>query len=346
VIDDQKRAGNERFKGEIDDCRVQIRQVYRRVRYTGRPVIVRLNDPDRKGAGRVAKNRVVALFIGCTVIGMAAIPNRCNYGLLPQVIDRIEQDGFLNTIALYYFCYRFMTEHYSLDYFRMFRTELAENGFRFPNPELKNLYLLAINFCIRKMNEGNEPFIQEGWELYNEGLEKGFLLENKRLSPFTFNNIVAFGIKLHLYDDVERFIHKYREFLEATQQEAYVSFNLARLEYQRKHYDKALQYLQTADFKDLVNNLIAKTLLLKIYYELDEFDLLESHLDSFRSFIRRRELSDYHRQNYQNIIALVKKLTSIRPGDREALSLLRKRIEETVILTEREWLIEQLDKMP
>jgi hypothetical protein len=283
----------------------------------------------------------------CTQISHQAVfKTSYAFGLLPKVLDEVEHNGFLQVpaIALYYYCYRFLTEQYSLDYFQKFRAELRQNGRFFPDTELKELYLLAINYCIRKINEGTEPFTREGWELYQEGLEKGFLLENKRLSPFTFNNIVAFGIKLGLYAEVEQFIRAYNTFLETGLQESLLSFNLARLEYKRGHHAAALRLLQTADFKDLVNNIIAKTLLLKIYFELEEFDLLESHLDTFRQFIRRRELSDYHRHNYLNIINFVKKITGLPPGNRPEKALLRTEIEQAGVLTERDWLLEQLER--
>lgn len=283
----------------------------------------------------------------CTQLSHQAVfKTRYDFGLLPRVLEDVETGGHLNTpaVALYYYCYRFLTEQYSLEYFRRFRAELRQNGNAFPDGELKGLYLFAINFCIRKLNEGSEPFIREGWELYQEGLAKGFLLEHGRLSGFTFNNVVAFGIKLEAFREVEIFIQKYRKVLEPAQQEGFVNFNLARLEYSRHQFSAALRLLQTADFKDLINNLIAKTLQLKIYYELGEFDLLESHLDSFRTFIRRRELSDYHRANFTNIIGLVRKLTALPPGEKQAKSALRTAIENTEILTERDWLLDMLGK--
>jgi hypothetical protein len=77
--------------------------------------------------------------------------------------------------------------------------------------------------------------------------------------------------------------------------------------------------------------------------ESDEFDLLESHLDSFRLFIRRREVSDYHRTNFQNIIGFVRKQLALPLGDRREREKLRKAIEAEAILTEREWLLGNLN---
>ncbi|MBK8427398.1 MAG: hypothetical protein IPL27_16105 [Lewinellaceae bacterium] len=332
---------NARFHRKMLDYQVEIVQFQTRTVRTGE---LPLQD---------ISNSIDILYLAeklrhsCTQISHQAVfKTSYVFGLLPNVLDQVESDNYLQVpaIALYYYCYRFLTEPVSLLYFQKFRTELQQNGHFFPDTELKDLYLLAINYCIRKINEGGEPFIREGWELYREGLEKGFLLENRRLSPFTFNNIVAFGIKLGVYADVEQFIRHYQSFLEPAQQESLVSFNLARLEYKRGNHNTALRLLQTADFKDLVNNMIAKTLLLKIYFELEEFDLLESHLDTFRQFIRRRELSDYHRRNYLNVITFVKKITALPPANRTEKTALRTEIEQAEVLTEREWLLEQLER--
>lgn len=278
----------------------------------------------------------------CTQLSHQAVyRTRYDLGLLPFVVEEVERGSYLQVpaIALYYYCFRFLTEQYSLTWFQKFRAELLENERLFPASELKGLYLLATNFCIRQLNEGNAAFVAEGWKLYQEGLSRGFLIEHGRISSFTFNNIVAFGIRLDAFAEVEIFIRQYQDYLDPAQQKSFVDFNLARLEYKRNNLSKAMQYLQTADFKDLVNNLIAKTLLLKIYYQLGELEALESHLDSFRQFISRRELSEYHRKNYTNIVAVVKKMLSLAPDDAKGRAALREKIKTTEVLTEREWLL-------
>ncbi|MCB0520674.1 MAG: hypothetical protein H6577_22880 [Lewinellaceae bacterium] len=281
----------------------------------------------------------------CTQLSHQAVfKMKYDFGLLPNVIGEVEQGGYLDTpaVALYYFCFRFLTKADGLPFFLKFREELRQHGHYFPDDELKDLYLLAINFCIRKLNEGEVPFIKEGWELYQDGLEKGFLIEHGRLSAFTFNNVVAFGIRLKEYQQVERFIEKYQSKLDPSQQESFVHFNHARLEYAKGDLKGALGYLQTADFSDLVNNLIAKTLQMRIYFEMGEFDLLDSHLDSFRSFIRRRELSDFHHRNYTNIISYMKKIMTVPPGDRAASNKLRQQIQDEKLLSEKSWMLKQI----
>jgi len=118
---------------------------------------------------------------------------------------------------------------------------------------------------------------------------------------------------------------------------------LARLEYARKNYDVVLDLLQKSNYRDLLTNLGAKTLLLKIYFETDEFDLLHSHLDAMKHYIRRKHIMGYHRKNYMNIVRFAQRLMSLNPYDSKEKIQLKKRIEEEEILTEREWFLAQLD---
>ena len=281
----------------------------------------------------------------CTQLTHQAVSTtKYDLGLLPKVLEEIEKGDYLNypALATYYYCYRFLTEEYNLDRFLQFRQQLQENQTFFPEEELKDLFLLAINFCIRQINAGQLPFYRQAWELYQEGLKTNYLLENDRLSYFTFNNIVATSIQLEEYDWLESFIENYQGRLEASYRQNVVNFNRARLAYANGDYKKSMLLLQNSEYKDLINNLISKTLLLKIYFELQEFDLLESHLDSLNNFIRRRDVSDYHRKNYLNIIRFVRKLVALEPYNKGKSLQLRNEIETTEILSEKEWLLEQV----
>jgi len=267
-----------------------------------------------------------------------------NYGLLPHFMEVIEQEKYLKipAIAIYYYCYRFLSEQEGTIYFQKFKKILFENKSMFDVQEMKVLYLSAINFCIRKLNQGDKNFTAEIFKLYQDGLQAGYFLENGILSRFTFDNVIATGIVLEEFDWLEKFIATYSEKLEDEYRNATVSFNLARLEFTRRNFEKALLHLQNAENKDLVNNIISKTLLTKIYFELEEYDALFSHLDSFQIFIRRREVSDFHRTNYMNIIRFVKKIVGLPEMDKKGRKSLKKEIEMEEVLTEREWLLSKI----
>lgn len=281
----------------------------------------------------------------CTQLSHRAVfKTDYDFGLLNAWVHSLENSPTLKVpaVSLYYYCYLFLTEKENQEYFRKFRNLLSIHRENFPQDELKNLYRAAINYCIRQMNAGSTEFTLEGWNLFQEGLQSEIFIENSQLSRFTFDNVVAVGLRLKKYTAVEHFIEKYKSKLAKNYRADTVKFNFARLEFDRKDYDRALYHLNTFQPADLVNQLITRTLLLKIYYESGAFDLLDSHLNNFRLFIRRREVSDYHRLNFSNIISFVKKELSLPPGNRQEREKLRAAIENEAVLTERAWLLGNL----
>ena len=267
-----------------------------------------------------------------------------HFGLLDAAIQFIEANDLLKhpAISIYYYCYQSLLYPEKDHYFLQFKQIMLDHEDYFPKEEIRDLYILSINYCIKRVNENKHDYIKVGLDLYKSGLKNAFLIEDNRISRFTFNNIVAMALKMKEYEWARAFIEQYDSYLEKKYRDSTVSFNLARLNYEIKSYDEALKHLQLSDFKDLLNNLIAKSLMMKIYYELSEIDLLDSHLDTMRIFIKRKNVIGYHQKNYLNIIHFTKKLVGLNPYDRKEKLALREAIFKEEILTEKEWLLEMI----
>jgi hypothetical protein len=266
------------------------------------------------------------------------------FGLLQSIFDYIEQTQLLDlpAVALYYHACHFLADPSGEDHFFRFRNTLTAHAGVFPQEELRTLYLLAINFGVKKSNEGGLTWFRETFELYREALDRDLLLENGHLSRFAYNNIVVVALRLDELDWTETFIHQYKTHVERAYREQAFNLNLARLAYRRRDYGTALLQLQGADYKDLINSLNAKILLLKIYFETEETDLLESHLESMKTYIHRQDTIGYHRENYLNIVRFTRALVRMNPNDAGERKALREKIETASVLSEREWLLEQL----
>ncbi len=242
-------------------------------------------------------------------------------------------------VSVYLNCFRMLSQPADESFFQAFKMDLLRNDGHFAPDEMKNLYLMAINYCIRCLNEGAEQYYREVLDLYQPGIESGYLFENGFLSRFTYHNIVAAGLRAGELDWVRQFIHSHKNSLQRRYRESSFSFNLARLEYTLRHFDPVLSLLQKANYADPLLNLAAKTLLMKTYYEQAEYDLLQSHLDAMRNYIRRKKVIGYHKKNYQNIVRYTEKLLKINMLDKPAMEKLRTAIEREEVLTEKEWLL-------
>jgi hypothetical protein len=198
---------------------------------------------------------------------------------------------------------------------------------------------------LNQQKSNYEAYFKELFELYRAGLQHGFLLEGSILSPFAFKNIVTIALQVKEFDWTTHFIQNYQSYLSPEHRDTYVNFGLSKLRFEQKRYDEALILLQEVDYADIFLNLSSKLMQLKIYYELHEFDVLESFLNSFRTYVNRKkqsgDLRSYHQENYLNIIRLTQKLLTYNPFDKKEKVKLRDEIEKTKV-TERKWLLDQL----
>lgn len=281
----------------------------------------------------------------CFLLSHQAVYKReYDFGLLEEVLLHVKRKKLLRfpAIALYYHCYHALAGLEPEQHFTHFKEALLQQARHFPPDELRDLYLLALNYCIRQLNAGREAYAREGLDLYREGFRTGMLLQEGQVSRFTYRNAVAMALKEGELSWAETFIHEYRNKLPKEHRESMYSFSLARLAYVRRQYGKALELLQRSEYQDLLLNLAAKTLMLKVFYELEEYDTLEAHLEAMKVFLRRKDIIGYHRRNYRNIIRYTQKLLHLNRHDRQEAARLRQLIEAEEVLTEKAWLLEQL----
>ncbi|NJL75765.1 MAG: hypothetical protein HC892_12840 [Saprospiraceae bacterium] len=231
--------------------------------------------------------------------------------------------------------------------FQELKGKLKEYKQYFKPDELRELYLLVINYCIRRANmTGKRDFFVDAFQIYKLGIETSILIDQNGLDRFLFRNIISVGGNIKEFEWVEQFIQKYQVYLEPQYKDSFVNFGFGLLYYQTKQYDKAMQYLAQYEHDDVLLNLNSKSMLMKIYYEREEADSLESLLDSFKVYLRRKkEVGDNHRILYNNLIKFTRKLLRANPYDAKKKEKLREEIMEANPLVNKEWFLEQLEKM-
>lgn len=261
-----------------------------------------------------------------------------------ELIAQAERPEFAGVpaVAIFLYCYRMLRFPTDETHFQQFKSLLLDQSGRFSEEEMHGLYILAINYCVRRLNSGGDRFFREAFDLYREGLGKGYLFEDGMLSRFTYHNIVAIGLRLGELEWVRFFIGEYKNRLEKHYRESAFSYNLARLEYESGHHDHVLELLQKANYRDPLLNLAAKTLLLKTYFDLGEYDLLQSHLDAMRNYVHRKRVIGYHRTNYLNIMRYTEKLMRLNPSNKKDAEALLRAVEQEEVLTEKPYFIKIL----
>jgi hypothetical protein len=245
-------------------------------------------------------------------------------------------------IAVYYHSFFSLQQPDESSHFFALKTLLSEQWQAFPQAEIRDIYRIAINYCIKKQNKGEIAFIREGFELYKMGIENEILLENGELSVFTYNNVHLLADKLGEFDWIIRFLERYKSLLPVAQREHHYQFNLAQFYFRRKQYAQAMPLLQTLEFVDTLHNLDARKMLLVMYYDLGEFKALDALIDSFSAYLQRQKEINYHKESFSNLIKFTKKLLIINTLSKLEKQQLEVEIQNCAILAEKAWLLGKL----
>jgi len=216
----------------------------------------------------------------------------------------------------------------------------------FSNSDLYDLFTYLLNYCVRKINAGNQDFFYQLFDLYKIALDKKILLDKDRIDFQHYKNIIAISLKVKEYDWAEYFIQNYTEFLIEDKRENARNFNLANLYFSQQKYDKVIEQLSTVQYKNHFYALGCKTILLKTYFELKEYQALDSLIDSFRIYIRRnKRISKEVQQQYLNLLRFTKKLAGILPRDKQGIEKINNQIQNCKALAGKNWVLEKVNEL-
>lgn len=281
----------------------------------------------------------------CNLLGHQNLQSvEYDFGLLEPVLNYIKEKKLdqVSVLDLYYNCYFSLAEPEEDLYFFKFRDLLSAQEKLLSVTETGELYLRLLNQYIRRINQGQNHYLEAVFKLYQSGIERGYLFEGEYLSRFIYRNAVFSGLKLQKFTEVYDFMYEYKNKLDGAYRDSTFYFCLTRYHYAVGDMGKAIDLLQQYNYKDLLSNLAAKTLMAKIYFEQNERDVLEYFLISFTAVVKRKKGLGYHRASFLNFISILKKINKLADYDPENRKKLIAKIKVTHPLTERNWLLKKL----
>lgn len=212
-----------------------------------------------------------------------------------------------------------------------------------PPPEARDVFMSAINFAIRRHNRGESAYTRLALELYRAALEQGVLADEGRLPRYTFINIFNLAQLAGETAWAQVFIEDYRYLLPEADRENIHRYCEAGLHFRQGNYSRVLELLRAVEFTEVFINLDVRKMLLRSYFELEEWAALHSLLDSFRLYLRRQKDLGYHREGYLSLIRFTKKL--MRAGRQVSATgdQLAAQIRAAQFVAERDWLLRKLE---
>ncbi len=222
----------------------------------------------------------------------------------------------------------------------------------FSKDELQNIYNHLQNHCIEQINAGRQSYLQKALELYRLQLDKGLLLDERGFLPeWHYKNITTIGLRLGEKAWIEKFLQQFKEHLPPDSREEAFRFNLASWHYAVGQYDQVLKLLSQLEYSDFRYYLGAKALLLRTYYELEEYEALNALADAFRQYLKRnRILSNERIRAFRKLLRFTRRALLLKINKdftkkethQKAVEKLRKDIELAGPVINKEWLLQKL----
>lgn len=267
---------------------------------------------------------------------------------LESIEKYMQQTDYLAepAIEIYYLILKTLTHPDEETHYFNLKAKLAANLDKFPQQELNDMYIFARNYCAKRINSGDTKYLSEIFDLYKTLIENQIIYINGYLSQWDYKNIVSVGLRLEEYEWVHRFIEDYRSQIKPEERENAYTYNLAIYHYHLGEYDKTLELLRDVEFTDVYYHLDCKSLLMKTYFELEEFEPLHSLMDAFYAYLRRNKMiSNYQRTSYSNFLSFVKKMIRYRYKGPEKIKKLEESLEDISPIPNLSWIQKKLEML-
>lgn len=210
----------------------------------------------------------------------------------------------------------------------------------------REVYTYLFNFCIKKINALQNEYYIDLFELYKKTIQNKLILEEGYFSQTKFINIVQTAIRIDEIAWVEKFIEEQSKYLKEDEKGNAYWFGKSQLFFHKKEYSKVIQSMSKVNFEKYLFGFEARSLLMRAYYESNEFEVLMHFIESFKTFIRRdKSLNQNYIIPYKNFLKLTLTLCQINLRDQAKIKVLKEKIHTLRPLAQVQWLKEKIEKL-
>lgn len=243
------------------------------------------------------------------------------------------------TVLIYIQIYLSLKQGEQEEHFEQLASLLETYQADLDQEEVRAMYKYAQNYCIRQINQGNSRYLNRLFELYKSQISNGRIFTDGMLAHTDYKNIATVGLRIHQYDWVQEFLDNYRDKISSTFRMNVYNYCMASLFLEQGAYAQTIRLLQQVNFTDIHYRVSAQYLLLKAYFETEDWDGLEYLIKAFINYLRRtKEISPQNRTNHKNFLQILKRLIRLREWEGKGSSTNRKQSSKE--------LLAQMDDLP
>lgn len=266
---------------------------------------------------------------------------------------------------MYFHVYNILLGEGNQYHFQTFR-KLLWAWEREEDQEVADLYTYLLNYYSIQINYGDVDILEQYNELLDEVIANGLLLENGKIRPEHFKNVISVKCRLGLLTEAKQFFKDFSNRLTSSQGGAASQFTSATILFHEGEYLQTIKLVEGllqnpgATKIDHFYGLSMRCLLLKTYFEslkildLEQWDEIEEKLKgllrAFQGYIERKgvsKMSQIRHENFRKAVLRLYQFYYLHPiGNRYEV---RKKEEELLLefksssnLPDKAWFISQV----
>lgn len=261
---------------------------------------------------------IIKLRESCEMLNRKHVMNASyQLNLLPEITPLLSKglpkELRVPAVQIYYQIFLTLTEVEDESHYTKLVQLLDEFHHIFIHEEVRGMYKYAQNYCIRQINGGNLQYLQELFGLYEAQLENKRIFIEGEISHTDYKNIATVGLRIGNYEWVRTFLQEYQDSITPAFRMNVYNYCLASLYFEQGQYGYAIRLLNQVKFTDLQYRVSSHYILLKAYYEMEEWDSLEYMIKAFLNFLQRNKgITPTNRNHHKNFLTILKELIRLQ----------------------------------
>lgn len=268
---------------------------------------------------------------------------------LKKIVQFANETGFkyAPVLNIYYESIMLSLDYENKEHYYSLKQLFEKNHHIFTKDEKQIIAAELTNYCVQKINEGDHSFRNAIFELDKFKLKEELVFISRQLPKVTFMQILGNALYVRELEWAKNFIEEYIPKMRVSYQKPTRALCYAHLYYVQKDYGKVLENLSKAEFIDSLDKIYVRTLYIRTYFEMKEFETLRSFLDTAKHFYEKNpHISNTLRANNIKFVNCMNKLVEANEtGNIYEIEKIIKSARDDKNMANKEWIIEKAEEI-
>jgi hypothetical protein len=216
---------------------------------------------------------------------------------------------------------------------------------QFNREDLTLFYIQIFNYTRERYSEGKEEFQRDTFEIIKKMTNYNiYPREMGYMVPQNYIGFVVNALQVNEYEWAEKFMEEYADKVTPAGKNNAYNYAKAYFCYRKKMYSDTLVFLNNVRIEDFNFYLRVKNLMSRTYFELGEFELLLSLLDTFKHYLTSAEtIPELHKSRYINYSSYLSRVVNaILSEDKKQMKKILNEIALSPVFENKSWLVEKV----